>query len=439
MTSGVDGLISGMDTTALISQLMQAESAPQQQLKNSVTSNQSAISAYQSINGKFLTALTAAKAMSGDDPLTAPTNAWRSAKATSTSSTVTATATAGATPGTLTFNVDRLAAAQMSTSVVNPAGPLTTGSGLDITVGGGTPVHVNVTTDTPQGVADAINAAGVGVRASIVTTDQGTVLQLNAAKTGTAGGFTVGGLATPPTTAVQAADARITVGDPTKGGYTVSSPTNTFSGVLQNVTLTVSKVETGASVTVDSDADGIAGKMQAMVDALNGVLSEIGKYATYNTATKTGGPLTADSLTRGLQQKILSQISNGAAGYGSFSKLGVELDQGGKLTFDKTAFVSAYQADPAAVEKTAGALAVAVKGVAEKVTNSTDGSLTQAIKGRTDTVRDLNNRISEWDVRLSARQAALQKQFATLETTLGKLKEQSNWLSGQISSLPSAS
>ncbi|MGI5169977.1 flagellar filament capping protein FliD [Spirillospora sp. CA-253888] len=438
MASGVDGLISGMDTTALISQLLQAEAAPQRQLKKSVTDNQSAINAYQAINGKYLAALTAAKALSGDDPLTASTNAWRSAKAVSSSGSVSAAATAGATPGTLTFNVDRLAAAQMSTAVVDPAGPVTTGAGLDLTIGSGPPVHIAVTTDTPQGVADAINAAGAGVRASVVTTDQGTVLQLSATKTGTANGFTLSGLAASATVAVPAADARISVGDPAKGGYTLTSPTNTFSGVLQNVTLTVSKIETGVSVTVDSDAGGIADKMQAMADALNGVLGEIGKYTAYNAATKTGGPLTSDSLTRGLQQKILSQISQGATGYGSFSKFGVQLDQDGKITFDRAAFVAAYQADPAAVEATATGLAQTIKGMADKVTDSTDGSLTQAIQGRTTTLRDLNDRIADWDVRLSRRQGALQRQFATLETTLGKLKDQSNWLSGQIASLPSS-
>ena len=42
-------------------------------------------------------------------------------------------------------------------------------------------------------------------------------------------------------------------------------------------------------------------------------------------------------------------------------------------------------------------------------------------------------------MRLDAKREALKNQFGTMETALGKLKNQSSWLSGQIASLPSLS
>jgi flagellar hook-associated protein 2 len=67
------------------------------------------------------------------------------------------------------------------------------------------------------------------------------------------------------------------------------------------------------------------------------------------------------------------------------------------------------------------------------------GSITTAISGRQTRIGQLNDQISNWDVRLAAREATLRAQFTTMETMLGKLRDQSNWLAGQLASLPTSS
>jgi flagellar hook-associated protein 2 len=67
------------------------------------------------------------------------------------------------------------------------------------------------------------------------------------------------------------------------------------------------------------------------------------------------------------------------------------------------------------------------------------GSITTAISGKQSQIRDFATQISDWDTRLATREALLKKQFSTLETALGKLKDQSNWLAGQLAGLPSGS
>ena len=51
----------------------------------------------------------------------------------------------------------------------------------------------------------------------------------------------------------------------------------------------------------------------------------------------------------------------------------------------------------------------------------------------------LTKRIGDWDVRLAARQTALQTQYSALEVALSKLKSQSTWLAGQLSTLSTGS
>jgi flagellar hook-associated protein 2 len=105
MTASVDGLVSGLDTTSLINQLMAAERAPQDRLVKRAADAQAMVKAYQSLNAKLATLRDAASALG--DP-----NGWNLMKASSTTPTVaTATTSAGALGGSLTFTVDRMATA----------------------------------------------------------------------------------------------------------------------------------------------------------------------------------------------------------------------------------------------------------------------------------------------------------------------------------------
>ena len=458
--STIDGLISGLNTTDLITKLMSVEAQPQANLKTKVTTEQTAIAAYQSVNAAVATMQTAAQALTS-------TTAWSAVTATSSSPAVSATASLGASAGTSSFDVTQLAKAQVSTFTVSDASmAVVDGGGLSITVGpAGTATPVTVTTNTVQGVADAINGtSGLGVRATVVTTSDGnSVLQLSARKSGTANSFTVTGLVaagttgvvTPLTDVVSSADAKIVFGGTDSngvvnpGGYTASSSTNTFSGVIAGVTFTATSLATDVSISVTSDAQGISDKVKAMVDAANAVVDEISKQSAYDTTTKAGMPLTGDFTVRQLGDNILSAAGTGTSGYGSYAQLGVQLDQTGHLTFDSAAFLTAYAADPDTVKSvisrsadstttpavTAG-LASALAAVGKSATDFVSGNLTTAIQGGNAMITDLNTQISSWDIRLASRQAALQLQYSNLELALGKLKDQSTWLSGQVASLP---
>ena len=63
MSMSVDGLVSGMDTTSIISQLMATEAAPQNALKTKLTTTQSTASAYRTVNTTILAITAAADAL----------------------------------------------------------------------------------------------------------------------------------------------------------------------------------------------------------------------------------------------------------------------------------------------------------------------------------------------------------------------------------------
>jgi flagellar hook-associated protein 2 len=117
--------------------------------------------------------------------------------------------------------------------------------------------------------------------------------------------------------------------------------------------------------------------------------------------------------------------------FGSLSKMGIQLDSSGQLTFDRAKFNDAYASDPASIQ-TAG---IQFGDQVESMADSMSTNLTSIITGRNNEISGLNDQISDWDVRLVAKREALQKQYADLEVSLGKLKDQSSWLSGQLAGL----
>ena len=128
-TFSISGLSSGIDTTSLISQLMTLAAQPQTALKNQLSTEQTVISAYQSINTKLTALQAAADAVN-------QASTWAATKASSSSTSVVAATNSSATAGSsTTFNVTRLAAAQISTVAISGAAVSTPANGIDIVDG----------------------------------------------------------------------------------------------------------------------------------------------------------------------------------------------------------------------------------------------------------------------------------------------------------------
>ncbi|GLY96859.1 flagellar filament capping protein FliD [Actinoplanes sp. NBRC 103695] len=427
MGTTVDGLVSGMSTSSMIGQLMQIEALPQTRLKSKVSSAESVVTAYQSVNTKLAALKTAGNDLS-------QLSTWRSIKPASTSTAVTAAATPGVTSpqtGSLTFDVARLAKAQISTTRVDSGADITSSDTFTITIGTGDPVTIDLAGKrTAQDVSDAVNSAGIGVKSSVVKTSTGdSVLQFTSSKTGEANAFTIDGTDFALQTAVAAQDAMLQVGGADEdGGYSVTSSSNTFTNLMNGVTLTATKQEQNVTVDVGADISGMADKIKAMVDAANAVLSEVTKQTKYDATTKKGSALSADFMVRQISQNVLSAVSQGQTDIGSLSKLGVQLEKDGTLSFKKEAFEASYNADPDKFTDAGIAFGNTMEALAKKQTTN----VTNAVTGRKSLIDSMNDQIDNWDVRLEQRRTTLTKQYAALETALSSLKSQSSYLSSQL-------
>lgn len=460
MGLAIDGLISGLKTTDLINQLMQAEAVPQTLLKNKVTSSTTYITAMQGLNTK-VSALAELAAKTAK-PATSDLHT-----ATSSSTAVTATAGPGAVDGTIDFTVDKLAQSQVTVT-----GPLTQWPDqppvLTFVAAVGTMKQVTAASSSLADVAAAINKAGVGVTATQVaagldpaTGEKVYRLQLSSTKSGAEGTFTAyrgstadvgAGTATdllsePGAAQVrQAQDAQITLWSGTGAAQSVTSSTNTFADVLPGVTVTVSAASTTpVTLSIARDDKAVSDVANALVTSLNDIFAYIATKQAVSTTTNsaggtvvTAGTFTGDSTVRDANQKLLDAASAPIDGI-SPSAYGISITSDGNLTFDAEKFSAALVKDPEKTKAAVAALAQRVADVAKAASDKYDGSITTKITGEQSTVKSLSTQIDDWDTRLADRRTSLEKTYANLEVQLQKLQSQSNWLSGQLSSLSSSS
>ena len=67
--------------------------------------------------------------------------------------------------------------------------------------------------------------------------------------------------------------------------------------------------------------------------------------------------------------------------------------------------------------------------------DSVDGQLTSAEEARKNRIRDINKQVDAWELRLEKRELALRRQYTALESMLGQLSNQAQWMSGQLAGL----
>jgi flagellar hook-associated protein 2 len=461
MSTAIDGLVSGLDTTALINSQINVDAIPQTLLKGKVSESQKLISALQGLNSSVASLATLATA-------TAKPAALDLYTAVGSSPAVTATATAGASTGEIAIRVDALAQAQISVSAPMtgwPADPAV----LTIVARDGTMTDISAASTSLDDVVTAINAAKTGVTATKVAsgTDAAGVpqyrLQFASGATGAAASFSVyqgtsaqvtaadgsavNLLADPKAAVIRGAqDAHVTLWAGTTAEQPMTSATNSFDNLLPNVTVTVSAVAVDPVTVKVSRNDAQISKLAGdLVSSLNGIFAQIStKSVVVNSTDATGkaimspGVFSGDSGIRDVNQSILAAASMPVNGH-SPSEIGISITKTGTLEFDAAKFAAALAKDPENVKGTLQVISSRVAAAAASASDKYSGQLTSRITSQQSSVKQLGDQIVDWDRRLATRRSTLEGIYTALERQLSAMNSQSSWMTSQLSGLSSSS
>lgn len=374
MTITSTGLGSGLDINGIVSKIMAVESQPLQNLDTKEANYQAKLASY----GHVRSALSAFQAaVSG----LRSASTFQSVSATPADSSVyTASASSTAVPGNYSIEVVQLAQSEKlasgAFSTVNDvvgSGTLSFQFGTDNGAGGFTvnsakaaqSVTIDSSNDTLSGIRDAINAANIGVSATIINDGTGYKLSMTSTDSGAANSLkiTVNGdsdgndvdnaglsqLAYDPagsagngknlTQTVAAQDAILNV----DGINGITKSSNTVTDVIQGVTLNLlSQSASGVSttLTVANDTGAVQNSVQNFVKAYNDLNATLSNATAYDAKTKQAGVLQGDSSILSLQRQLRSMLTSNIDGlngsYKLLSDIGVGFQLDGTLALDSS-------------------------------------------------------------------------------------------------------
>lgn len=474
------GVGSGLDLQGMLTKLMQVEQQPLTLLQKQQSSYQSKISALGTLQSSLAALQTAATGLTPSSTQTA-TEKFASYSASVADSTIaSASAAKGAVAGTYSLEVSSLATAQR---LVSPASAFTSASTalnvdagtLKIEFGKLTPATTTplaAATYTPDAtrelnisisagaslndIRDAINANNGGISATIVTGTNGPQLVLTSLKEGTdnvmqlsgltgtdAGNFNfnpltpaVGSLSESAAGGHSASNAAFTL-----NGIAGTSSTNAVTGVLDGVTLNLSKTNVGTPTTVtvsQNTTAGLTSALQAFVKAYNDANSTMGGLGTYNATTKIAGALQGDTSLRTAQSQVRSQlfgtVAGGSSAYQRLSDIGVSVARDGTMSLDTTKLSAAVSSDFTGVANLVAKVGDSYNKTLEGIVGTT-GSLVSATTGVTRMIKDLTNRQNVLSDRLTRIEANYRKQFTALDTLVASMNKTSTYLTQQLASL----
>ncbi|WP_258935114.1 flagellar filament capping protein FliD [Nesterenkonia pannonica] len=401
MTSmSMPGIATGMDTRAIVDQLMAVEAIPQQQLKRRAAAQNELVDTLRQLNTRVADLSTLAQEAKRPEAL-------QHYSASTSSSAASAAARPEAAPGTVSFTVDSLAARH--TAVTDAVAAWDTAS-FTIVGADGEEHAVEAASTELSDVVAAINRSTAGVSATRVATGEGTYrLQLTASATGAGSAFSLGGTSIGSTVTAEGADAAVTLWAGTAAEQRVTSSSSTFANLLPGVDVSVAEVSAApVTLTVEQDTKAATASAQALVTRLSSVLSFISGQSAVTTDGDDvqASTLTGDSTARAARQRLTDAAIQPIAGE-SLASIGIQISRRGEITFDQARFAQALENDREGTEEMFSVLAGRVADTASSLSDRYNGQITSRITGQETSIRRTEDQILTWDSRLATRRSTL--------------------------------
>lgn len=303
-------------------------------------------------------------------------------------------------------------------------------------------ISIGPENDSLTGLAEAINASGSGVQASIVSDVQGSRLVLKG-PSGAANGFTLtvdagsdpglnaftfNGSSGSLTQTQSALNAQLLV-----DGVAVETASNTVDSILPGVRLSLLEAAPGETISVafSRTPDALRQAVSDFVDIFNSVRSE---FAAAGSANGRNPALNA--IDRQLAA-MLSEAVTGDPSVNSLSDIGITTNRDGSVSLDSTRFEAALSANPQAIERmfVPQGNDVGLPGRIAEINALADGN-----DSRLDALRQrLEDQIEQIDIdrdKVELREAnyrnRLQEQFGAMDARISALRATQSYLEQQI-------
>jgi flagellar hook-associated protein 2 len=335
----------GFDVASTVTQIQASEQAIETPWKNQLTALQAQDTVLSTLGTHLAMLTTSVQALTDFSGVFSE----KQGSSSNTDLLMLTSATAAASAGSHTIVVNSLA--QTSSEASSVIGPNDTLSG-SLTIQGQTFTVNSAHNDTTlASLASAINSAGIGVSANVITDSNGSRLSLVSKTSGVAGQLSVTGLslsgasAGPITfpTSQPGLDASLTV-----DGVPITTGSNTVSNAIPGVTFQLlgSSLTTQIQVEITNDNTDIETAVNNFVTAYNAVINDINGQEK-NDSSGNAEPLFGNPTLALIQSQITGALFTGEASgtIKNITQLGIGLNNDGTLTLNGDALDSALNSN----------------------------------------------------------------------------------------------
>jgi len=439
MVTNISGIVSGMDTNAIIDALASVQRIPINKLKGQKAGVQSQISKVGEIKGKMNELKDFLEEFNTDASVLSYTGS------TTDEDVLTVDTSGEALPGTYEIEVTQLAKAEKNRSAAfeDTSTEIKQGT-LTLTVKEEDPIEITIEKgDTVFDVVDSINASDAEVFASIINDGTSSYIQISSKETGHIIGESaddaiiisesytgVAGAQLNLTQVTQATNSQFTM-----DGLKVEQTGNTVGDVLDGVTL---NLHTLGEVTVSVDADKEATKenLAGFVETYNAAFNLIAKELKVTEDTDFGSTLAGDftikQLKLQLQNIMASSVSGTSGTFDALSQVGIRTSATGLLEIDDDDLDDALDKDITSVAKL---FSTEDTGISQQLIDRIDlytEDLEGVFKIKVDSLNDrvdlLDTDISDMEMRVEKLINRLKRQFSEMEMAINQLNMQGSSL-----------
>lgn len=313
-------------------------------------------------------------------------------------------------------------------------------------------VYINEDNSTLDGIARAINGAGIGIRATVVNDrsdhEDSYKLEIAGLKTGDDNEVKF------PTVYLLDGkqDFQFVKQNPAVNakfkldGHEFETANNMVSDLIPGLTLDLKKAQPGQPVRINvtENYDVIAGKVKSFVDSYNaalGFIQEQNKLTPGPNGQQRLGPLGGESMMRSAQSRLREIIQDTQltdSKYRRIIELGIEFNRGGTLTFNQDKFTKAVNAQPLEVieflrgDLRSTGFITNMKNKIQQMTDSQGGVVTGRKKSMQSRADEIGKRIERKEASLAKREEQLRNQFAKMEEAMSKIQAQGSAAAGAM-------
>jgi flagellar hook-associated protein 2 len=315
----------------------------------------------------------------------------------------------------------------------------------------GTTFNVDSSDDdtTWASLASTINAAAIGVTASVITDSSGSRLSIVSGTSGAAGQLTISSSLTdasaggssitfPAGSGETGQDAILTV-----DGVSITSPSNTVTDAIPGVTfqlLSSASPGTQVQVQITNDTTDIGTAMSSFVSAYNAVVNDINTQEG-NDSSGNPEPLYGSPTLALIQSGFTGALFGGSASgsINNITQLGLSLNNDGTLTLDSDTLNSALNSDFTDVTgflQNSGSFGQTLSTALNNLgTQAPDGAVYLAQQQNSTQEKALNADVTNENSTLAAQKAQLTDELNTANQILQSIPSQLNEVNEMYSAI----